>query len=117
MRAELENMPRMKRCALAPVQGIYGLCSGRIRNPEWHHVFQYAGKQISETWAIVAGCTYHHGMVTKDRAIKMAFEAASLMEATEEDLAKYPRKDWAQIKKTLGIKKLCTSTKQLSSET
>lgn len=112
MRQELEGEERMKRCALAPVQDIYGLCSGRIRNPEWHHPWTYGGKQINELWAIVAGCTEHHDRVNKDRAIKMAFEAASLMIATEADLAKYPRKDWAQIKKTLGITKLCTSTKQ-----
>lgn len=112
MRQELEGLERMKRCALAPVQDIYGLCSGRIRNPEWHHPWIYAGKQINELWAIVAGCSHHHGMVTKDGAVRMAFEAASLMLATEADLAKYPRKDWSQIKKTLGITKLCTSTKQ-----
>lgn len=32
-----------------------------------------------------------------------AFETASLLLATDEDLARYPRKPWAQIKKSLGL--------------
>ncbi len=103
MRAELEQQSRMKRCTLAPVQDLYGACSGRLANPEWHHVFTYAGQQINEPWAIVGACSRHHEMVKTDRAVKMAFEAASLMLATDEDLARYPRKDWNQIKKSLGL--------------
>ncbi len=103
MRVELEALPRMKRCTLAPVQDLYGACSGRLTHPEWHHVWTYAGQQINEPWAIVGACSRHHEMVKADRAVKMAFEAASLLLATEEDLARYPRKDWDQIKKSLGI--------------
>lgn len=90
----------MKRCTLATVQDMYGECSGRV---EWHHVWIYAGNQIQEPWAILAGCHHHHEQVKKDRAIKAAFEAASLSLATPEDLARYPRKDWAQIRKSLGL--------------
>ena len=90
----------MHRCVIAPLQRIYGRCSGRI---QWHHPWIYAGKQINEPWAIVGACEGHHDEVTKDRAIKQAFETDSLMRATDEDLAKYPRKDWEQIKRTLGI--------------
>lgn len=103
LKRKLEAMLRMKRCTLAPVQDLYGQCSGRLWNPEWHHVWDYAGTQINEAWAILAGCTYHHDMVKKDRAVKAAFEAASLKLATDEDLAKYPRKNWAQIKRSLGL--------------
>lgn len=103
MRQELEGLPRMKRCTLSSVQDLYGACSGRLRNPEWHHVWTYANKQINELWAILAGCTYHHEEVKKDRAVKDAFEAASLMLATPEDLAKYPRANWEQTMKRLGI--------------
>ncbi|MDE2022434.1 MAG: hypothetical protein KGI71_06000 [Patescibacteria group bacterium] len=103
MRAKLEQQPRMKRCALASAQDLYGMCSGRLTHPEWHHVWTYAGQQINEPWAIVGACSRHHEMVKSDRAVRMAFEAASLLLATEEDLAKYPRKNWKQIKKSLGI--------------
>lgn len=103
MRQELENLPRMKRCTLWPVQDLYGACSGRLRNPEWHHVWIYAGTQINELWAILAGCTYHHEMTKSDPAVKDAFESASLMLASVDDLAKYPRKDWLQEMKRLGI--------------
>ena len=103
MRAELEQQPRMKRCELSVLQDVYERCEGRTMHPEWHHPWIYAGKQINEPWAIVAACSKHHKMVDSDRAVKMAFEAASLMLATDEDLARYPRKDWDQIKKSLGI--------------
>ena len=103
LKGMLEQQPRMKRCALGPVQDLYSACSGRLTRPEWHHVWTYAGQQINEPWAIVGACSRHHEMVKTDRAVKMAFEAASLLLATEEDLARYPRKDWDQIKKSLGI--------------
>ena len=90
----------MHRCVIEPLQRIYGRCSGRI---EWHHPWIYGGSQINEAWAIVGGCTYHHDEVNKDKAIKQAFETASLLLATEKDLGKYPRKDWGQIKRTLGL--------------
>lgn len=106
MRQDLEKLPRMRRCALWPVQDLYGACSGRTRNPEWHHVWTYGGQQINEPWAILAGCTTHHDMVKQQRAVKDAFESASLMLATEEDLEKYPRKNWSQEMKRLGILKI-----------
>ena len=90
----------MKKCELAPLQGLYEDCAGRV---EWHHVWIYGGHQIQEVWAIVAACKYHHDMVGKQRAVRMAFEGASLREATEVDLAEYPRKPWKQIKRSLGL--------------
>ncbi len=103
MRQELEKLPRMRICTLAPLQDVYGACEGRKQHPEWHHVWKYAGKQINELWAILAGCSRHHAMASNP-AIQEAFETASLMLATKEDLAAYPRKDWMQIKKSLGMK-------------
>lgn len=102
MRAEIEKDPRMKRCTLSGADQFYGRCdTGR---PEWHHVWIYAGRQINEPWAIMPACHAHHAMVTQDKAIRMAFEAGSLLIATEAQLAEYPRKDWVQIKRTLGLK-------------
>lgn len=100
MREELAGLPRMRECAIAPVQHVYGACHGRV---EWHHVWQYGGKQINELWAILGGCSRHHAMVQSDSAVRMAFEAASLLLATSEDLAGYPRKKWDEIKKSLGL--------------
>jgi hypothetical protein len=90
----------MKQCALSQLQRIYELCEGRIT---WHHPWIYAGRQIGETWAIVPACEHHHRMVESEPAVKAAFEAASLLLATEEDLACYPRKPWGRIKKALGL--------------
>lgn len=106
MRQELEGLRRMTRCTLWPVQDLYGACRGRERHPEWHHVWTYAGKQINEPWAILAACTYHHDGVKQDAAVRYAFESASLMLATPEDLSKYSRKDWAQEEKRLGLQRL-----------
>lgn len=100
VRGVLAGLRRMKRCALAPLGGMYEPCEGRV---EWHHVWIYGGRQIQEVWAIIAACHHHHDMVTKQQAVRMAFEAASLHEATDADLAEYPRKNWKQIKKSLGL--------------
>lgn len=100
VRAALAALPRMKRCTLAPLQGTYEDCSGKV---EWHHVWIYGGHQIQRVWAIVAACHHHHDMVGKQQAVRMAFEAASLKLATEYDLEEFPRKNWKQIKKTLGV--------------
>ena len=100
VRGVLAGLRRMKRCALAPLQGLYEPCEGRV---EWHHAFLYAGKRIQEVWAIVGACHHHHDMVKSQRAVQMAFETASIKLASEADLAEYPRKNWKQIKKSLGI--------------
>jgi hypothetical protein len=73
-------------------------CQGKI---EWHHVWTYGGKQIQEVWSIVAACQYHHDLVKKDRRVKEMFERASLEFSTEEELGKYPKKDWGQVKRYL----------------
>lgn len=76
---------------------------GDKNNIEWHHVWIYAGRQINEPWAIVGACKEHHERVTREPLIKEQFEMISLLRATEHDLAKYPKKDWQQIKRYLEI--------------
>lgn len=100
VRKRLAADPRMKVCALAPVQNLYEKCEGRVT---WHHTIIYAGRQCDEPWAIQPACVHHHKMVESDPAVKMAFEAAAMKLATEEDLAKYPRRDWQQFRKHLGL--------------
>jgi hypothetical protein len=95
MREELAEDPRMKQCAVYEYQDVFGTCDGRI---EWDHVWIYAGKQINEPWAIVGLCHHHHYAKNGNRKLKLVIEKLSLMLTTSEDLAKYPRKDWEQIK-------------------
>ena len=73
-------------------------CEGRIT---WEHAFIYAGRQVNEKWAIIPLCVYHHlgDGLDKDKNQKIA-----LLRATDEDLIKYPRKDWKQLKVWLGLK-------------
>ena len=87
---------RMKRCAIEHL--AEDLCEGRT---EFHHVWIYAGRQVDEPWAILGGCSHHHGMVSKSRRVKQAFELVSLERATPADLAKYPRAEWYRLKVNL----------------
>lgn len=95
LRSDMADDKFYKYCCLAGI----GYCAGRV---QWHHVWIYAGQQINEKWAIVPGCEHHHDQVQKEPSIKEAFERVSLSRATPDDLAKYPKKDWAQIKLALG---------------
>lgn len=99
MRSDLEQLIRMKQCAVKKM--YYGeRCEGRI---EWHHPWTYAGSQINELWAIVGACSRHHKMVNENPTIKDVFERESLLLATEKDLARYPRTNWNQHLKRLTI--------------
>ena len=88
----MSDDPYYKKCARTDDD-----CSGRIT---WEHAFIYAGKQINERWAIIPLCVYHHLWEGMD---KRKNEAIALARATEEDLAKYPRKNWAIMKKAYGL--------------
>ena len=70
----------------------YPLCSGPA---ELHHVFTYAGRQINEKWAIIPLCYQHHrgGDLDQDYC-----KYTSLLRATEDDLKKYPRINWKQLR-------------------
>ena len=93
IREQLANDPFMKRC-------IYhnSDCSDRV---EWEHALYYSGKKIQETFAIVPCCTYHHRGAGLNKEFN---QAIALSRATDEDLAKYPRANFQQMKKYL-IKK------------
>ena len=79
--------------------GLCGHCEGTI---QWHHVWIYAGRQINELWAIMGACEKHHKQVNEMPIIKKAFQILSLRRATPEDLQKYPRENWDQLKKYIG---------------
>lgn len=90
LREEMSNDPYYKVCARKN-----GECSGRIT---WEHAWIYAGKQIQEKWAIIPLCWFHHLGEGLNKRIN---QLISLLRATPEDLAKYPKKDWVYEKKLL----------------
>lgn len=91
MRAEMDADPYYHKC----VRRQEGTCSGRIT---WEHAWIYAGRKINEKWAIIPLCWYHH---LGEGLNKRLNQLVSLLRATPEDLAKYPRKDWKQELKSL----------------
>jgi hypothetical protein len=101
MRQTLEAMPRMRMCEMAWYAGEFGICDGRV---QWHHVWEYAGTQINEIWAILGVCTKHHDMVKTNRAVKELLELRSVEIATDEELAKYPKRAWKTMRKYLQVK-------------
>lgn len=72
-------------------------CEGRIT---WEHAWIYASRQIQEPWAIIPLCVRHH---LGDLLDKKENQRISLCRATDEDLAKYPKKDWNYEKNYLKI--------------
>ena len=80
----------------------FGPCEGKI---DYHHVWVYAGIQINEIFAILAVCRKHHDMVKTERKVREALERRSLEIATNEELARYPNKDWDQLRNYLNSKK------------
>ena len=72
-------------------------CAGRV---EWEHAMTYKG-QINEPWAIIPCCTYHHRGAGLDKDYN---RYRALIRATDEDLEKFPRTDFKQLKKYLTKK-------------
>ena len=105
LRIDLNADPWMHKCCLAVFAWHH--CAGPI---EWEHRWKYAGKRIQERWAILPVCKYGHEIKTRgtnDRGaqiIKDELARISLSRATAEDLAKYPRFNWAQEKERLGMR-------------
>ena len=83
MKEAMSSDPYYKTCARSDHE-----CSGRIT---WEHAFIYAGRQVNEVWAIIPLCWYHHLGAGLDKRIN---ERISIARATDEDLAKYPRRKW-----------------------
>jgi hypothetical protein len=90
LRDDMASDPYYETCARASEGG----CRGRIT---WEHALIYAGRQINEKWAIIPLCVYHH---LGEGLNKRTNERIAVARATEEDLKKYPRKNWKQYQKT-----------------
>ena len=89
-RKMIDADPYFKTC----VRAHEGDCSGRITI---EHVFIYQGRQIDEMFNFLPLCWRHH-LVDNNKRYN---EFKSLQRATEDELAKYPKKDWKQLKKYL----------------
>lgn len=88
------------------------LCDGRLT---MEHALTYSGKQIPDKWAIVVLCEWAHGVGKYAQGgglNKRINEWLALMHASPEDLEKYPKKDWVQMKKYLD--KIIEKTKDLN---
>lgn len=68
---------------------------------EWEHSFIYGSHQINEVWAIVFTCWGAHEGPSKNKEI---LQWIAINQATDADFAKYPRKDWQQMKRYLNEK-------------
>lgn len=71
-------------------------CAGRIT---LEHALIYAGRQINEKWAIIPLCARHHAVDQfQDGGVldKRENQRIAVSRATPEELAKYPRINWAQ---------------------
>ena len=86
MREKIAADPFMKVCCI----------TGEL-NPSWEHCWEFGKKgQINEPWAIVP-LRRDLNKAPMDIEIKERCRLISLNRATEEDLAKYPKKPWKQI--------------------
>ncbi len=86
-----------KRCA----RNNEGTCRGRVT---FEHAIQYSSRQLNEKWAIIPLCSFHHSVLEYQDGGDLNKELnwyIALQRATEEDLAKYPKRDWAQLKRYL----------------
>ena len=90
-RKMIDEDPFFKRC----VRADEGECSGRITI---EHVFIYGSKQIAEMWNYLPLCWYHHLGAGLNKRLN---EKIAVMRASAEELAKYPKKNWQQIRKYL----------------
>ncbi|MFA6097580.1 MAG: hypothetical protein WC788_08225 [Candidatus Paceibacterota bacterium] len=80
------------------------ICHGRSTR---EHAWIYSGRQINEAWAIIKLCEYAHSVGTyQNNGIlnKEINHWISLQHATPEDLKKYQKVNWDQVKIYLNKK-------------
>lgn len=83
----IDSDPYFRQCARRS-----GDCSGRITI---EHSFLFKNAQVSEIWAYVPLCWHHHLGKGLNKEMNRWL---ALRRATAEDLAKYPKTDWVQMK-------------------
>jgi len=99
----MRRIPDKLRKKIAENEFMERCCITGSYNVSWEHCWIYAGRQINEAWAIVP---LRRDLNTSHppRDVKERCQLISLNRATKEDLAKYPKKDWAQLHKYLKSK-------------
>ena len=97
MRKEMSEDPFYKKCVYTGTIQKFG-----DKRVSWEHCWVYAGKQIQEKWAIVPLRLDLNVNMTQE--VKDYCRYISLQRATDEDLAKYPRHNWKQLRKYLNSK-------------
>ena len=90
LRAEIAKDPFMQKCCY----------TGETKDITWEHCWIYSGRQINEKWAIVP-LVKRYNTNAMPIKIKNWCRWVSLMRASKEDLAKYPKKNWLQEKRYL----------------
>lgn len=89
----IKTDPYYKRC-LKNNQDCYGRLT-------IEHALIYSGRQIDEIWALLPLCWYHHLGPGLDKNFN---RWVALCRATDEDLGKYSKANFQQLKKSLIIK-------------
>lgn len=93
----LTDDPRMASCEICGNKSV-----------QWHHVFIYQNKAIQEPFAISAVCVKHHEEATPHnnrykQQTREYLEWLALQRMTDEDLFKYPKRDWSMHAYYLSI--------------
>lgn len=91
LRDEMAKDPYYKKC-----------CMGGHGKIDWHHNFIHGGRQINEKWCILPLSRSIHEIANR-KDIKEELDRIMLRRATKEDLARYPKVNWEQKKKWLGL--------------
>jgi hypothetical protein len=89
-RERIANDPYYQRCARQSAE-----CSGRTTI---EHSMKVRNRQIDDYWNLIPLCVYHHLGRGLDKEYNRYL---ALRRATDEDLAKYPKTDFKQMKKYL----------------
>lgn len=95
LREKIASDPFMYRCIYERQDAPNNRCRGRIT---YEHAFIYSGRQINEAWAIVPCCEAHN---SGEAMVKSFNQYVALTRASKADLAKYPKADFAQMKRYL----------------
>ena len=101
LRKEISDDSYYKTCCITGKQNV---------KIDWHHVWIYAGKQINEKWAIMPIWEMKHSPMGDNDSVHRCKETRELVQylslkrATDDDLEKYPNKNWKLIFKNLKEK-------------
>jgi hypothetical protein len=91
--------PKIKKILLAD-KFMEKCCICGSRMVVFHHAVIFAGRQLDEVWAIVPVCDQHHKEAHSTKWRKAEVMNIAIGRATKEDLAKYPKRDWEQLKRS-----------------